>query len=419
MAECDSNVTGMWNRTDRNSSLTNSTNATTDQPTSPYALIIEGVQLFLAAIIIFGNCVVVAAIARMRKNRLATHMWMANLAIADAAVGVTVALRFIVDVASLDSHWQCRAIIGFMTLSVVLSGSCLLAMSITCYLNVKQAISRASIATTSKRTTLLIIIAVWVLWLAVFGVGFSISGNQLVTGSTRVCHIANGIVSYTFLLVITFINALHILGIGFFQIKTYVVVKQHLKNMVSMGIIVKDTGVKSNDEKGPNALRTVSSVVERKLPLAMAERHQVSLGESAATEGSESAATESSCTTQSSTVSTGSEGGSKKKSTNAFEKPKSVNASMYEKRMAQIIRLAMLTSSVICLFVVCWLPYGVVLVLILYCEEIRCPGKGYAQTITGAILMLNSLMNVIVYTVKSPEFRSELKRMFCKRCDQK
>ena len=261
----------------------------------------------------------------MRKNRLATHMWMANLAIADAAVGVTVALRFIVDVASLDSHWQCRAIIGFMTLSVVLSGSCLLAMSITCYLNVKQAISRASIATTSKRTTLLIIIAVWVLWLAVFGVGFSISGNQLVTGSTRVCHIANGIVSYTFLLVITFINALHILGIGFFQIKTYVVVKQHLKNMVSMGIIVKDTGVKSNDEKGPNALRTVSSVVERKLPLAMAERHQVSLGESAATEGSESAATESSCTTQSSTVSTGSEGGSKKKSTNAFEKPKSVN----------------------------------------------------------------------------------------------
>ena len=341
---------------------------------------------------------------------------MANLAIADASVGVTVALRFIVDVASLDSPWQCRATIGFMALSVALSGSCLLAMSITCYMSIKQAISRASIATTSKRTTLLIITAIWLLWLAVFGVGFSISGNQLVTGSTRVCHIANGMVSPMLLLVIIYISGLNILGIGFFQIKTYVVVNQHLKNMISKGVIVKSTSVKKNDEKGPKALHIVSSIVERKLPLAMAERHQVSMREGVATKVSSNVGVGSEL---SSSVGTGSEGGSKIKATSAFEKPKPANASLYEKRMAQIIRLAMLTTCVVCLFVVCWLPYSVVLVLILYCEDDMCPGKGYAQTITGVILMLNSLMNVIVYTIKSPEFRSELKQMFCKRCDKK
>ena len=400
----------MWNCTRFNSSLTKSTNATTDQATSSYALIIEGVQLVLAAIIIFGNCVVIAAIGCMRRNRLATHMWMANLAIADASVGVTVGLRFIVEVASLDSPWQCRATIGFMTMSIILSGSCLLAMSITCYLSVKRAISRASIATTSKRTTLLIIIAVWVLWLVVFGFGFSISGHQRVTSSTRVCHIANGVVSNTFLLVITFIGGLHVLGIGYFQVRTYVVVKQHLKDMVSKGIIVKSTTVKSNDEKGPKALHTVSSIVERKLPLAMAERHQGSLGESVTTEGS--------VTIQSSTEGMSSEGGPKRKVTNTTEKPKSVNASLYEKRMAQSIRLAMLTTCVVCLFVLCWLPHIVVLAVILYCDEDRCPGTGYTQTITSMILVLNSLMNVVVYTIKSPDFRSELKQIFCKRCDQ-
>ena len=184
-------------------------------------------------------------------------------------------------------------------------------------------------------------------------------------------------------------------------------VKNHLKNMISKGVIVKSTTVKSNDEKGPKALHTVSYRVERH-PQPEA---QVSLRESVVIEGS--------CTSQRSTVGMGSEGGSKRKAANAYEKPTSVNASLYEKRMAQTIRLAMLTRCVVCLFVLCWLPHLVMLVVILYCDEDRCPGKGYAQTITSMIIMLNSLMNVVVYTVKHQAFRSELKQIFCKRCDQK
>lgn len=79
---------------------------------SPIAYII--LELFLAIVIVFGNTLVIIAICRFKKLKTVVHVFVANLAVADLLVGLTLPYTIVTELVDTLSHKKSICLVKFV-----------------------------------------------------------------------------------------------------------------------------------------------------------------------------------------------------------------------------------------------------------------------------------------------------------------
>ena len=401
-----------------NNSTTNCTTDTDATPASSTEVFITAIQGVVAVIMIFANCMVIASIWRMRKRNSSFHLWMAQLAVADAGVGVLILIRIVDTMLSIDNELLCRFSMALWCCSLQASATGLLAMSIRTYVDIKRA-SALKLTKTPKYVTILQIIAVWLVCIIFYGISFSIDADLPI--SRVECSALNGMFSTTSLLISILVVFLDMLGITYFQVQTLQTVKNHFKNMVDKGILKVDhsekrKGREEDDDEGEiqekknrnnHGLMTISSMVEMHLPIAIFSCQRGIVNVERGRTGLNSLPT----SRQWHFI----------PATNNIKQGSNLKLkqSLFMKRQAQILRLSKLTTIIVILFGVCWLPSAINVIVFFFCtdkDRVTCTIPENIRSISATLLTLNSLMNALVYTFKSPEIRSEMKQILFPSC---
>ena len=399
-----------------NISTTNCTTDTDATPTSSTEVFISTIQGVVGVFMIFANCMVIASIWRMRKRNISFHLWMAHIAVADVGVGVLILVRVVDRMLSIDNETLCRFSIALWCCTLEASATGLLAMSIRTYVDIKRA-SELKLTPAPMYVTILQIIAVWVFWIIFNGTSLSVDADLPI--SRVECSLLNGMFTKTSVLISVLAIFLNMLGIAYFQVQTLQTVKNHFKNMVDKGILKvdhrekkrekenekeEDKGGEVEEKKKSNnqGLITISSVVELHLPLATFSCQRGIVNVERRKTGRNSPPTSRQRHSIPATK-------NKKQGSNLISKP-----SVFMKRQAQILRLSKLTTIIVIIFSVCWLPSAITMIVFFFCtdrDRVTCTIPENLRSICAMLLTLNSLMNAFVYTFKSPEIRSEIKHM--------
>ena len=91
-----------------------------------------------------------------------------------------------------------------------------------------------------------------------------------------------------------------------------------------------------------------------------------------------------------------------------------------ERNMLVEIRIAKTISVIIGLFVFSWLPFFTLNVLFYFCPNTTCAyiyKEFWVLYASKALHYSNSMMNFLVYAVRSPDFRQTFKALLVKRCN--
>ena len=399
-----------------NNNATNCTTGTDGTPASSTEVFISAIQGVVGVIMIFANCMVIASIWRMRKRNTSFHLWMAHLAVADAGVGVLILIRIVNTSLFMDNETLCRFSIALWCCTLEASTTGLLAMSIRTHVDIKRA-SELKLTSAPMYVTILQIIAVWLVWIIVYGISCSVDADLHIFHAE--CSLLNGMFIKTSVLITVLAIFLQMLGIAYFQVQTLQTVKNHFKNMVDKGILKVDHREKKREKESEKeedkggeieekkkrdnqGLMTISSVVELHLPLATFSCQRGMVNVERRKTGRNSPPTSRQRYSIPATK-------NKKQGSNLKSKQ-----SVFMRRQAQILRLSKLTTIIVIIFSVCWLPAAITMIVFLFCtdgDRVTCTIPENLRSICVTLLTLNSLMNAFVYTFKSPEIRSEIKHM--------
>ena len=351
----------------------------------------------MGIMMVLGNGLVISSVRKMGKQRQALHYWIANVALADGMVGILLIIDFTTYLALLDGEWLCRGQMTVLTVTVGCSGTSSLVMSAISFINIKQATTLNLGKKTRSIVTITEITGVWAFFFIVFGIGLTyVDGTAVYIIGT--CALTNGLFSKPFVLFVIIIMNVLTTGIIFFQIQIYIIVKKHFKDMVSKGVIPK-----AKDRiQDKVTLKTLSALVDTSAPKPKM---------SSTTEGVLSHKGNLDHGTASST--TGAIAEVKSEQVKKRGQGNVQTASMYENRKAQVVNLAKLVTLVVGIFVICWLPCSLGYLFFVLCiDQESCSKYDYYIWTTSCVLMFNSLMNPILYAIKSPEFRTSFKRTF-------
>ena len=399
-------------------------------------LLVKVLQAAMAVVILFANTLIISAVSRMSPRVLPIHLWIAHLALADALVGVTFALRFIMDVAFPFNEPLCKTIMILMTTSCAASVTGLLIMSIKSYFDITNSALYVLSTGTTKRITIAQIIAVWGFWIIVPTIGLTL--NTGTADMTLGCSMYNEMFDKGFLLFLSILMYVFITCIAVFQFGLLYRVKKHVDGMVDQGIIVKSKSMKpltleayTKTRHSKLGLRAISAFVEFTSRFATEainitkeeeeeeEKKRESDSQSAIEISPDSTSqSERDDTLTGTCISTTSN--TQHEHRRQRHKEHMTNGSFksgFERWNSQIVHLAKLTTCVVVLFTLCWLPFAVTLTIYCFCSDQYCPVDSNTLLACSTLLSSNSLMNVFVYAIKSKEFRDLFKVILtCNRC---
>ena len=356
--------------------------------TSLAQILIQASQGVLGIIIVLANLLIVAAVMRLGRERLPIHFWIAHVACADTMVGLVLILKFIINVTYPESDAFCRIIFTMLTASFGSSVTGLAAMSILCYINVASTIVRPK---PPKWKTLVRISAIWFIWFIIGALGrtLNLSGSEVIPR----CVGSNGMFDNYFLFSLSVIVFLHMFVIGYFQIKLFLEVKSHVVKMAANNIMLATR----QERKCVKICEEITSGQD-------SAESQVTTISKGSTQG---------CIDSTEIPSSGSQGAEEAnsvpmcKSRHSLPKNESI---AYERWRLRVQQLGKLTSIFVGLFTLCWLPYAMLSVASIVCDEKDCPLLKSLHPFGGVLNAMNCLVNVLVYSIKSAEFRSHFKK---------
>ena len=371
-------------------------NATTSAHV-PY-LVRHIIPALFGVMMVFANGAVILSVCKMGKHRQSLHLWIANLAITDAVTGVTLVIKETMELAFPDNEVLCRLLFIVATTSIGCSGSSSLTMSAKSFYSIKQATTLTFAKKTTPCVTMARMTGIWAFFLISNSLGLSyLEGSK--DNGVKDCRLVSGMFSKRFILYMFIVMNIITAGIVFFQVRIYVLVKQHFRNMVSSGVILK-TKIKHN-LRNKETLETVSAKIDADLTQISCNTSERVLANDADSKFGETRACFSG-------EAIGEIKGEQKGKVLKDIVPK---ASLYETRKAQVVNLAKLVSIVVVLFVICWLPCSLGFLLYVLCNDRMCSYYDVYFSTTNTVIFLNSLMNPIVYIFKSPEIRRNFKRI--------
>ena len=359
----------------------------------------HGVQALLGVLMVLANGVVIFSVCKMGKQRRPLHLWIANLAITDAVTGVALVIKTAMELAFPGNKVLCRVLFIIGTASIGCSGSSALAMSVISFYNIKQATTLTFGKKTTPGVTMARIAGIWAFFLISCSLEFTYVDSSKDHGK-KDCILASGTFSKAFILYVFTLMSIITAGIVLFQVRIYVIVKQHFRNMVSKGVILK---MKTKDNvRNKETVETISAKIDTASTQIMCSTSDRVLPYDADSKP------DNLVRAGTSGMATGDIKGKQKGKVLEEIVPK---PSLYETRKAQIVKLAKLVSIVVVLFVICWLPCSLGFLFYLLCNDQMCSFYDIYYQTTGIIMFLNSLMNPILYTFKSPEIRESLRRI--------
>ena len=84
---------------------------------------------------------------------------------------------------------------------------------------------------------------------------------------------------------------------------------------------------------------------------------------------------------------------------------------LYERWRVRVHQLGKVTSIIVGLFTLCGLPYAMLSVAAIVCDKKDCPLLQSLHPFAGISTAMNCLINVLVYSIKSAEFRSQFQEI--------
>ena len=352
-------------------------------------MLIQASQGFLGIIILFANLLTIAAVKRLGRERLPIHFWIAHVASADAMVGLVLILKFIINVTYPESDAFCRIIFTISTASYGSSITGLAVMSILCYMNVRSPIVRPKPPTWK---TLVRISAIWFVWLIIAALGrtLNLSGSEIIPR----CVVRNGMFDKYFIFSLSVIVFLHMVVIGYFQIKLFLEVKSHVVKMAANNIMLP-TRRPSIQVREESPSKTSGQVSPQSQVNTIADGLTPGCTVSTEITSNRSARMEEA------------NGVPMSEPNNSLPKNESI---LYEIWRERVHKLGKVTSIIVGLFTICWLPYAMLSVAAIVCDEKDCPLLKSLHPLGGISNAMNCLINVLVYSIKSAEFRSHFKK---------
>ena len=359
-------------------------------------------QACIAVANFFANSLIMAAIIRMRSRRTSIHLWMFHLAMADAAMGVALIVRFVMELTSVQSETLCKVLMVLTVASIECSMSGLLAMSVRAYLVIGSMARAGTHTAPSGLPTMLQCGAIWCLWLAYTIVSCTIPSRQNRVTLGTGCHISNGMFDANLLFGLCVILFLSILVIAAFQFGVLYRVRKHTHHMLSSGVLTKPDSAKPRHQSAWSSKTRDDISITRDEPSH--EGKHVATDSCVEMTHFECHVNERKISSIDSIISGKKAAGNSRGGTRAA----------YDARVRQMMRLATLTTFVVVLFIVCWLPIGILLTVYAFCSTAEhCPVDEKMILTSAAVMSLHSLVNAIIYAAKSREFRRYFKRSLC------
>uniref|UniRef100_A0A671T959 Sphingosine-1-phosphate receptor 5b n=1 Tax=Sinocyclocheilus anshuiensis TaxID=1608454 RepID=A0A671T959_9TELE len=97
------------------------------------------------------------------------------------------------------------------------------------------------------------------------------------------------------------------------------------------------------------------------------------------------------------------------------QNPSCVQRKPYGHRSLKYMALLKTVTIVVGVFIVCWMPLFVLLLMDFVCPVKTCPVLFKADYFLG-VAMFNSLINPIIYTLTSRDMRRAILKLLCRRC---
>lgn len=97
------------------------------------------------------------------------------------------------------------------------------------------------------------------------------------------------------------------------------------------------------------------------------------------------------------------------------QNPSSMPRKAYGLRSRKYMALLKTVTIVVGVFILCWMPLFVLLLMDFVCPTKECPVLFKADYFLG-VAMINSFINPIIYTMTSKDIRRAILKLLCKRC---
>ena len=301
-----------------------------------------------------------------------------------------------------NSEVLCRLCLACFLVTCGISSSTSLAISIKTFVVIRQVSTLQPPAFSSKKSTYIQITSVCTVWTIMSFCASHI--NSETTDFKPGCRIGNGMVDKAFLLILSVLSFTHVVGICLCQFGIFYTVKrQTVGLMLSVACPISENermevlgckDAKANTRQDPHSHLDDKPVSMATLSAENLEKREI----------------------KHSRTSCSSSGHPPLKNLcqNASEKQDVFSANyMLEKMRYRILQLTKLTTTVVVVYTICILPIGVVFALHSSCFSDDCVDYDQWILLTATFLGIHSLMNFVVYTLKSREFRRYFKDILC------
>ena len=320
--------------------------------------IFVAIQILLVIFIFIGNTLILVAIKQQKLMRKVSYYFIANLAVADILFGLALALRLVFLLTGTLNTATCVLILYVACVSGLSSATGILFLCLESSLAVRHMIIFKTAFTPKRAWTL--IIGSWLLWCLFSCLMLYHPDADVIPPAA--CNFAHPFFNRYFLNLLWALLTVLMIVVIVLEVLTLYHVRKHVHNMIK--------GANKQNKKKDTPPNKTSDV------------------------GGEEANT------------TPHQQGEEQPSNNVQQKGESER----QKRMlSRVSAMSQLVALILASYVVTWGPYTLAVMLMCICPS--CGVAGLHLVYLTLVISLNSAANVVIFAVKSREFRKAFKKM--------
>ena len=182
-----------------------------------YHVLVNVIHLLIPLAMVVGNALLLTAVKRLQNHRISIHYWVSHLAVTDIIFAVAVVIRAIINMFSLQSQLVCKLNMCFIVITFYATMTGMQGMSFVSYQTMQHQQLLSNQSFRSRRQKHLVLIAlIWIVW-SVAGVKTIFGNSQASDIEQEGCYASTSSSNSSMFALYGIITLIHVFGVSIFQ----------------------------------------------------------------------------------------------------------------------------------------------------------------------------------------------------------